>query len=81
MSTEITVNIQPLLLTPEEAATAIGISTDLFYRNVPKIIARHGLTPVLVGKTKKYSLMQLKQIVSKCARTGEPLFETGKGER
>ena len=75
MSREISTNLTPILLTPEQAAVVLGISQSAFYRHAPKIIARHGLTPITVGKSKKYSYTQLRKIIAKCATSGEPLFE------
>jgi hypothetical protein len=81
MSTQIAVNLSPILLTGEDAAAVLGLSRDAFYRHAPKIVARHGLTPVVVWRVKKYSYEQLKSIVAACVDRGEPLYEILTGER
>ncbi len=67
--------LTPLLVDPQQAAKALNITREEFYRNVAKICANHGLQPVLVGGRKKYSYQQLVEIVNRCRKNSEPLYE------
>ena len=65
----------------DTAAALFGIKENAFRMHVDKIIAAHGLQRVQTGKTWKYRLQSIQEVIRKCAEKGIPLYTNGHGHK
>lgn len=64
------------LLTTKETASKLGLHPKTFERKRAILVAKHGLTPIRVGRQFRFNSDQVDKLICKLTKSGGALYET-----